>query len=165
MAVKHKNIYLYLALACFLGIVLIFVFDGYMGTYERLEVKTSEYTQTIEFEEWPEDAGYRYIGVAREDIINFSYELDNRRFSGYSSDFEVSVWQAGRKIQDVLAEPISLGAFDNWNIQWVLDTEELLTPDMSSQQGYEFLVLIKRGDIERSVGVSISPRYPPPVGM
>jgi hypothetical protein len=153
--VKHKSLYLYLALACFLGIVLIFVFDGYMGTYDRLEIITGEYTQTIEPEDWPEEVGFRYIGVESDDIINFTYELDNRSFSGYSSGFEVSLWREGEKIKDILTESISIGAFDDWSIDWMLDTGEILPPGTSPQQNLQFTVLIKRGDIERNVVVSV----------
>ena len=51
MTVKHKNIFLFLALACFVGIILIFVFDGYIGVYDRLVMDNHLYLQTVEYDQ------------------------------------------------------------------------------------------------------------------
>ena len=65
MAVKHRNLYLYLTLACFLGIILIFIFDGYMGVYDSLTVTTGEQEDQIKADQWPRQGRYWPTGVNR----------------------------------------------------------------------------------------------------
>ena len=38
MAAERRNLFLYLTLACFLGIIAIFIFDGYVGIYDTIYV-------------------------------------------------------------------------------------------------------------------------------
>ena len=162
MAVKHKTLYLYLTLACFLGIILIFVFDGYIGVYDSLIVKAGEYPERIEADEWTEP--YRDFSPTVEwgEKAFFSYEVDNRRFSAYEVDFEVSVWHGEEKVYDIIAQPISVAAFDSTELKWVMDMAELVPDSVGPDQSYEFTVVIKRGEIERSLIVRVSPeRYAP----
>ena len=82
MAVKHKTLYLYLALACFLGIILIFIFDGYMGVYDSLTITSGERPQKIEADQWARQEKYgSSASVERGGKVNFTYEVDNRTFS------------------------------------------------------------------------------------
>jgi len=156
MAIKHSSIYLYLALACFLGIVLIFVFDGYMGVYDKIEVNTGEFPQKIEPDFWLREGTYGSVVIEWDDKADFTYEVDNRRFSSYSSDLEVSLWHNDEKLADILAEEISTGPLDTWRTEWVLDTSVSLPPDVSPEQGYQLTLLIKRGNIERRTIIYVS---------
>jgi hypothetical protein len=162
---KYKNLYLYLALACFLGIVLIFVFDGYLGVYDTIEINTGEYPQEIQPDYWLRGDTYWSAGIEWNDKADFVYEVDNRRFFGYSSNLKVSAWHENEKIADLVTREISASPFETWRIEWELDTSELIPPDASSELGYQFTLLIKRGDIERRIIINVSsePKPPPPI--
>ena len=85
--------------------------------------------------------------------------MDNRKFSTYSADIELSVWHTNEKLRDLLSQPMSIAAFDKGQLEWVIDTTELL-PGGAPEQGYEFTVIIKRGEIEREGIVYMYPRTP-----
>ncbi|MBN1176736.1 MAG: hypothetical protein JXA51_03555 [Dehalococcoidales bacterium] len=159
MAVKNKNLYLYLALVCFVGIILVFVFDGYMGIYDTLVVKSGEDEQRIEETNWERD--YWSAAVGWGEKAYFYYEVDNRRFSAYTEDVEVSVWHSLEKVADIPVPSLSIGAFDKQQVEWVMDFSELVPADASSEQGYEFTLYINRGEIERKFVVHVRPgEYP-----
>jgi hypothetical protein len=164
MAVKHKNLYLYLTLACFLGIILIFIFDGYMGVYDTLTIETGEYPQTIEADQWAQQDRYEYMpsaGVEWGGTVDFSYEVDNRRFSSYTADVAVSVWHSQEKVADLITEAMLIASFDKSQIEWILDTSEFVPADIPAEQGYNLSVVIKRGEIERRVIIYLNPAaYP-----
>lgn len=159
MAVKHRNLYLYLALVCFVGIILIFVFDGYMGVYDTLVVQSGEYEQKIEETNWERD--YWSTAITWGDKAFFSYEVDNRRFSSYTDDIEVSVWQSQEKVADILVKEISVDAFNKAEIEWFVDSTEILPEDIVSEQGSEFSLLINRGEIERKFIIHVRPEVSP----
>ena len=69
MAVKHKNLYLFLTLACFLGIVLIFVFDGYMGVYDSLVMNNGQFPQTITSDQWDQQEKFGYLAQGVVDRV------------------------------------------------------------------------------------------------
>jgi len=159
MAVKHRNLFLYLTLACFVGIILIFIFDGYMGVYGTLTVRAGEEEQKIETSFWERD--YWSTVVDWDGKSFFYYEVDNRRFSSYTADVEVSVWHSQEKVDDLLIQPISVASFDKVQLEWVLDTAELVPADAPPEQGYEFTLFIKRGEIERRFVIYVrSSDYP-----
>ena len=166
MATRRKNLFLYLTLACFFGLIAIFIVDGYMGVYDSLEITAGERPQTIEPDEWlrQEKFGAIGVGVNWGEKVSFTYEVDNRLFSGYTADIEVSVWHSQEKVRDLLSQQILISAFDKGQLEWVLDTAELLPSDVSPERGYEFTVIIQRGQIERNIIVYINPSaYPPKV--
>ena len=161
MAPKRNNLFLYLTLACFLGIVLIFVFDGYIGIYDNLAVTSGEQEVTIDSEVWMRQDPYRSTSVEWGEKAFFRYEVDNRRFSDYTADIEVSLWHSQEKVADLAVEQLLLGSFDKGQMEWVLDTAELVPADIPPEQGYDFTVVIKRGDIERSLITHVRPMsYP-----
>lgn len=161
MAVRRKNLFLYLTLVCFLGLILIFIFDGYMGVYDTVIIKTGEYEERIEADYWLRQDRYWSMGVERGGEVPFRYEVDNRRFSNYTADIEVSVWHSQEKVRDLIAQPMSVASFDKGELEWVLDTEEILPDDISYEQSYQYTVLINRGEIERRIIVQIiMPPYP-----
>ncbi len=75
MATKRKNLYLYLTLACFIGLIAIFIVDGYMGIYDNLFVTTGEREEEIgrDSRPWQESVRVDWGGKAF-----FRYEVDNR---------------------------------------------------------------------------------------
>jgi hypothetical protein len=157
MAVKYKNLYLYLALACFLGIILIFIFDGYMGIHDTLFVTAREYPQKIEADQWAQAKnGYiPTVNVEWGGKAAFRYEIDNHWFSSYGADVGVSVWQNQVKVADVLSKTITVKAFGKGQLDWVLDTGEFVSVNLSTGMTSDFTVVIKRGDIERKVIVYV----------
>lgn len=156
MAAKHKIIYLYLALLCFLGIILIFIFGGYMGVYDTLSVTARELPQKFEADFWLQPYNQATIGVERGGKITFSYEVDNRQFSGYSASIEVSAWQNQQKIRDLVAQPLSVAAFAKQQVDWVVDTAQIVPDSYPAEQAYQFTVVIKRGEVERRIIIYVN---------
>ena len=169
MATKRKNLYLYLTLACFFGLIAIFIVDGYLGIYDTVYVTAGEREEKVEPDFWLRQSLIKSVGVKNayyvsanwEEKIFFRYEVDNRRFSSYTADIDVSVWRSQEKVFDLVSQHIQIGAFDKEQLEWVLDTVELLPSDVPPEQNYEFTVIIKRGQVERNIIVYINPRtYP-----
>ena len=96
MATKRSNLFLYLALACFIGIIAIFVVDGYMGVYDTLNITAGEREEKIESEFWREGHPWS-VWANQNDKVFFRYEVDNRQFSQYSANLDVSVWRMQEK--------------------------------------------------------------------
>ena len=159
MATKRGNLFLYLTLACFFGLIAIFIVDGYMGIYDNLFVTTGEREEEIGRDSRPWQESVR-VGWSEKAFLR--YEVDNRQFSTYSANITVSVWHSKEKIRDLISQEISIAAFDKGQLEWVLDTAELIPGDVPPEQGYEFTVVIKRGEIERRLITHVRPlRYPP----
>ncbi len=164
MATKRRNLYLYLTLVCFIGLIAIFIVDGYMGVYDTIYVTAGEREERIEADYWlrqgqglPGGKGAYYTSANWEEKMFFRYEVDNRRFSTYSADIEVSVWRMREKVLNLVLQPIEVAPFDKGIVEWVLDTAELKPDDISLEQGYEFSVIINRGEIERQVILYVNP--------
>jgi hypothetical protein len=158
MAAKHKTLYLYLALACFLGIILIFVFDGYTGLYDTLTVKGNDMQQIIQTDQWRQQDHLGFIPSASINYggkVTFVYEIDNRWFTSYKADIEVSVWLNQEKAADLLSSSVNVKAFGKKRLDWTLDTASLTTDTLSANIANNFTVVIKRGDIERKVMVYV----------
>ncbi|MBT9149463.1 MAG: hypothetical protein AAGB97_04485 [Dehalococcoidia bacterium] len=159
----RRNLYLYLTLACFVAIIGIFVVDGYMGIYDTLHITTDGQRQRIEPDHWPrQDWVWVSTWVTWGDKAFFRYEVDNRWFSAYTADIEVSVWRGQEKVLDLIAQQISVLAFDEGQVEWVIDTTELLPSDVPPEQRYDYTLIIKRAEIEREIIVHINPPANPP---
>ncbi len=176
----RRNLFLYLALACFVGLIAIFVVDGYLGTYDTVYITAGERSLKVEADVWQRqyptyggpiyeeepmsvegDKGGYYMGANRDEKISFRYEVDNRVFSTYKADIEASVWHSQEKVRDLISRPISIAAFDKGELEWVVDNTELLPTDILPEQSYQYTVIIKRGEIERRIVVFINPAgYP-----
>ncbi|MCK4331282.1 MAG: hypothetical protein KAW81_01890 [Dehalococcoidia bacterium] len=158
MAIRGRNLYLYLALACFVGIIAIFIADGYLGVYDTLYITVQEREREIEPDYWqqPRVDKYRYsIGAEWVEPVYFKYEIDSHCFSTYSTSVEASVWKSGEKIIELLNEDISIAAFDKVTVDWVLRAEAL------EEMGYgvgEYTIKIRRGEVEREIVLNY--RYP-----
>ncbi len=87
--------------------------------------------------------------------------MDNRRFSSYTVDIEVAVWHSQEKLYDLVSQHMQIGAFDKGQLEWIMDTKEFIPSDIPAEQGYQYTVIIKRGQIERNIIVYINARtYP-----
>jgi hypothetical protein len=166
--VKHRNLYLYLALTCFLGIILIFVFDGYIGVYDSLVMDNGQYPQTVDSDQWAQPERYGYLtstGVERGGRIDFTYTVENHRFLEYTDAVEVSLLYGQEKLSDLATGTISAGAFDEAEVKWSLDTSNLVPEGFSAEQSYNVNMVIKRGTVEREIIINIypSPFAPKPV--
>ena len=162
MSTKRKNLFLYLTLACFFGLIAIFIVDGYMGIYDTVYITAGEREQKMEFDAWQRQDKFWSTGVNREEKVFFRYEVDNRQFSSYTADIEASVWRSQEKVRDLISQPISIAAFDKGQLEWVIDTTELLPGGIPPEQSYQYSVIIKRGEVERRIIVYVNPLpYPP----
>ena len=159
MATKHRNLFLYLTIACFIVLIAIFIADGYIGVYDAVYLPMGERQQKIEADQWLWWSQYGRAEVGWGEKANFRYEVDNRKFSTYSADIKVSVWHTEEKVRDLLSQPISIAAFEKGQLEWVIDTTELL-PGGAPEQGYEFTVVIDRGEIKREIIAYMYPIYP-----
>ena len=157
MATKRRNLFLYLALACFTSLIAIFIVDGYMGIYDTVYITAGEHEQKIDASHWLRQDRYWSTGVERGGKAFFRYEVDNRQFSGYTADIEVSVWHSQEKVSDLISQKMSIAGFDKGQLEWTVDTTELIPADLPPEQGYQYTVVIKRGEIERKTIMQINP--------
>lgn len=147
MAARPRNLFLYLSLACFLGLVAIFVVDGYMGVYDTIYITAEGQEQKIEADFWSQEYNVWSMGAIYGETVSFRYEVDNRRFSTYSADIDVSLWRSQQRVASLASQQIQISPFDKGQIEWVLDTSELEAP--SEEQDYQYTLIIKRGELER----------------
>jgi len=169
-----KNLYLYIALACFLGLVAIFVVDGYMGTYDTIFMTAGGQEQRdeqIAQEVYDNGSYYESALFAHPtdwgEKIFFRYGVDNRRFQSYSADIEVSLWGKsqqdagflGHKVQDLISQQLEIAAFGKDQLEWVVDTGEL------EPWFVEYSVIIKRGELEGRIILSINNIYDYPTEL
>jgi len=162
-----KNLYLYLAIACFVGIIAIFVIDGYLGIYDTFYITAGEREHKIDPDYWlhskHEGYSYPYYTEAKwGEAVRFRYEIDNRYFSAYSILVRASVWKENKKIFDLFFEDRSIKPFGKVLVEWTLDSEELQSRGFSVG---EYTVKIERKGIERKIIVgyrspSLEPLYP-----
>ena len=164
MAVKNKSLYLYLTLACFLGIIIIFIFDGYMGIYDSLVMDNGQYPQRIDADRWAQEERETYLsstGVEKGGRVDFTYTVANHRFSGYSAEVAVSFLH-NRETLSGFSDMLSAAAFKEGELTWSLDTAEIIPADYPSDQNYNVNVIIARGETVREVVVNI---YPSPIAV
>jgi hypothetical protein len=163
---KQKILYLILAIACFIGIILIFVFDGYMGLYDSLTATSGEQTQTITYEQWSDETrfGMSYVYPSGADNLFYSYQVDNRRFSKYQADVRVSVWKNQVKVKDVLTQGITVNAFGKETVNWDISSQDFASGNSSLESQYT--LQIERGDVVRKIIIYVPPNVikviPPP---
>ena len=170
MATRRRNIFLYSAIACLIGIIAIFVFDGYLGIYDAVYVTTGEHEQEIEADYWQRqvrDYPRPYnIRAVWGDSVHFRYEIVNRRFSAYATTVDASVWKSSEKVIDLLSQDISLSNFDTVAIEWTLPAQELERASLGIGQ---YTIKIRRGEAELGQGIILDfyspeePGYPKPL--
>jgi hypothetical protein len=148
----RKNLFLYLALACFLALIVIFVADGYIGIYDTIYATAGEQQQVIEPDFWLQPSSYEYpyyVSVEWGQKVFFRYEIDNRRFSSYSTVVGASVWQESEKLIDLFSEAKTIEPFDKVSVEWTLSTEDLRQPVVGASNQYT--VKISYGEVERNI--------------
>ena len=152
MSTKRRSLYFYLTIACFVGLIAIFVVDGYLGVYDALYVPMGEREEKVEADQWQQWSEWGRAEIGWGDKAHFRYEVDNRQFSTYSADIEVSVWHSSEKVLDLVSQPLSIASFDKGEVEWVVDTAELLPTGVTLEgRPVEYTIVIKRGEIERKV--------------
>jgi hypothetical protein len=166
MTTKRRNLFLYLALACFLALIVIFFVDGYMGIYDTIYITVGERQEIIESDYWlapsSAPAGFEidyYISAEWGQKLSFRYEIDNRHFSTYSTLVQASVWQENEKLLDLFSEEKSMGPFDRATMEWTLSSEDLgqLVAGASTQ----YTIKISYGEVTRRIVVDFYyPYYP-----
>ena len=160
---KQANIYLYVAIVFFLGIVAIFLFKGYMGVYETLYINSGEYEQKIEADFWQaQPRGVQppewSTGVQEDGKVIFRYQIENRQLTQYSTYFEVSVMRSQVKVLDLVNREIIIEPFSQSEVNWELDTAALQLPELQPGQVANYSVVIKRGDVQRRIILYINSR-------
>jgi len=151
---KKKNLYLYGVLLCFIGIIIIFFVDGYLGVYSTVYIKSMEQEQRFEFEieqEWKP-----YIFARWGDMISFRYEIDNRSFFSYPATVEVSLWRGEKQVTELFRENVSIRPFDKKTLNWMLDTAKLEQP-MGSDANYTLKII--EGKTEQEFIVTVGTVY------
>jgi len=154
----RRHLFLYLALACFAGLIAIFIVDGYLGLYDTVYVTAGEYEEKIEPDHWLRQERMWATGVSWGEKVFFRYEVDNRKFSTYSTTIQVTVWKENEKITVLLAEDKVVKAFDKATVEWTLDSKELESLGFSEGQ---YTVKIERDGVERKIIVGYHIEYPP----
>ncbi|MCL0046469.1 hypothetical protein M1N18_00570 [Dehalococcoidales bacterium] len=144
----RRNLFLYLALGCFVAIIGIFA-HGYMGIYDTTYVTASGWEQKIEHDfrqrEWVYEVRAKW-----GETVPFRYEIENRRFSSYSTSIRASLWKENEKILDLFAEDKSIKPFDKVMVKWTLDSEQLQAQDFDAGR---YTVKIERKGVEREITV------------
>jgi len=167
---RARNLSIILAGACFIGFTALLIVNGLLGIRDTLYITTHGYvTQTTIGEREdivPPDFWFRGQGiywqtmVFPEKKISFRYELDNRQFSQYLADVEVSLWTADemsrvqQRVFNVFSQPITVHPFARLQMEWLLDTAGLELGEAPPQeQPYptKYAIVIKHGEIERKV--------------
>lgn len=165
MAIKRRSLSLYLAIACFVGIIALFVFDGYIGTYDTVYVTAGEFEQEIGPDYWQGSAPRKYaypysVGARWGESVHFRYEIDNRHFSTYTTTVEASVWKSNEKIIDLFRQDIEVSNFNKITMEWTLPANEL---ERVGIEIGEYTVKIRRGEVELGRGIILgyySPEEP-----
>jgi hypothetical protein len=161
--VKHKTLYLFLTLACFVGIILVFVFDGYMGVYDTLVMDNGQFPQTVEADQWDME---RYGGLASTNMerggrVVFTYKVANHRFSAYKSDVRISLYYQQEKVKDIFSGAIEAEAFEDGVIDWTVDAADIIPAEYPAEQAYNAYLLLNRGDVEHRINIYVNPSLYP----
>lgn len=153
MAKKQRNLFFYLALASFLGLIAVYFVDGYMGLYDTARITAGERKQiSIELYQWLETGGTWTAEARWGEEVKFEYEISNRQFSTYSADVQVSLYQNQEKVSDLVSQHIAVAPFGKEQLKWVLDTVELEPGGAPPPaQFYQYMVIIKNGETERKI--------------
>ncbi len=162
----RRNLFLYLAIACFAALIAIFIVDGYLGIYDTVYVTAGERQEIIKPEYWlqrypapPEAAKMSYyIRAEWGQKVFFRYKIDNRRFSSYSTLVQASVWKENEKVLDLFSEEKSVKPFDKAMVEWTLSTQDLEKADFGVDERDQYTVKIEHGEVERRIVVDL--RYP-----
>ncbi|MFC2060710.1 hypothetical protein ACFLTZ_06480 [Chloroflexota bacterium] len=147
----RKFLFLYLAIACFLGLVVIFITDGYMGIYDTVDITVGERPETIEPDFWLRRDRVWSTRTNWGEPVHFSYEIDNRRVSSYSTPIQAAVWKGNNKVSDLFYEDKVIEPFSKVTVEWALDTKTLEPYQDNIIKSEEYTVKIKTDNAERRI--------------
>ncbi len=155
---KRRDIYLYLTLICFFAIIAIFVVDGYSGVYDTFRITAGERPQTVDPDYWlrPEATTYE-TRVAWGEKVFFNYEIANHLVSGYTAEVNASVWRSQEKVRDLLTQQVTIPALSNAQMEWSIDTVELVPGGVTQGQSVQYSIRVRRDNIERRIIIKINP--------
>ena len=155
-----KNLYLYLALVCFLGIVLIFFFDGYVGVYDSLKADNGTYVQEISAEQWqnPERYGPTYsLGLDQNGYLAFTYRLENRRFGSLSDAVRVTVYDpTAGNVTEILINTLKIGMFGQGMVSWTLNGSDFVPEGTGVGVLPNLRMVIERGTVTREIAIYLN---------
>jgi len=151
---RPKRLFLYLAIACFAGLVSIFIVDGYMGIYDTINATVGEREEEIRASYWEDKDDYSLYEDSSAEKISFTYRIDNNQLSEYSTRIEASVWQENEKVIDLFSQDISVARFDEVTVEWILARGDLGDTYPEANESINYTVRINRGDVERRIIVS-----------
>lgn len=167
---KATNLYLYLALTCFAGILAIFIIDGYFGIYDTFLISAHEYEQKIEpdywQQPWAKEQGYR-LATSWGEPSYFKYRIENRTFSVYEAKVEVSIWKSGVKVKQLQDNYISVAPFNDVVVDWRLRADDWGESELEIGGYREYTIRVSLDGIERRIIVSYHREAPlqPEKGM
>ena len=157
-AEKHRFLYLYLALACFVGILLIFVFDGYMGRYITLNMDNGRYSQLLESGWWEVEekyAGYNSFSGERDDVFTFTLKLENRCFTSFSEPVHVSLQDVSGNGPEIFEGMLEADAFGKAEVSWKLPAADLVPTDFAPDSYLTTNMVIQIGEYKGSIKLQI----------
>jgi len=143
-----------LAIACFAGLIAIFIVDGYLGIYDTVYITIGEYEQKIEADSWLRQDRIWSTGASWGEKVSFRYEIENHQFSTYSTLIQASVWKENERIIGLFSEDKSIKPFDKVMVEWTLSGEELESAGFEIDGYADYTVKISHGDVERRIIVN-----------
>jgi len=160
MGKTHRNLYLFLALACLLGIVLVFVFDGYMGVRDSVWVTGVDGERSV-----GDDLGrggeHQYysleVEVPADGEINIRYELENRCFRGYTEDVRAIIRHENMTVAELTSGVVSLSPLAAEGFLWTVDVDEYAPAEWGVNRYYSLMLIIYRGGTDINVSLSLIP--------
>lgn len=164
-----KNLYLFLAMACFLGIVLIFFFDGYVGVYDSLKADDGSYLQEVPTEIWQNPDQFRApfsLTIGEVGSLKFTYRVDNHRFTGYTAPVVVTLEDTTGTVTELAHRTLTAGAFGNGEITWTLNGADLV-PAGAAGSTLAVEMTIQRDGVTRQISLYVNrnglvPKVVPP---
>ena len=154
--ISQKQLWLYLAICCLLGVLLTYFIDGYLGTFDTLSFTLDgRRTQKVETFEWLRgDRSWADV-VSWGKVAIFTYTIGNHQFSPSSFDIDVSLWHDGKEISKLVAQTMSIAPFGTARVKWSIDTQELEPAPPAKETHYDYSIKILTGDITREIDLSI----------
>jgi hypothetical protein len=163
VANKHRNLYLALTLICFFGIIIIFVVGGYLGVYDTIIITAGERPQKIEPDFWLHpDATYE-VWTSWGEKVFFTDEIANHQFTDYSAEVSAAVWRSQEKVRDLVTQQVTIKALNEAQVEWSVDTAELVPEGLAQGQYVQFSIIVERGNAERKIILTVNPGSYPPV--
>ncbi len=148
------RLYLYLAIACFIGLVSILIIFGVnsrWGVYDTIYVTAGEREWTAGpcriLEDIPESP---LVKVECGGVVHFRYELSNRRLSPYSAPLQASLWVGDVKAMELFSQDVRIKPFGKVIVEWDFDTKELKPHELGCDVE-ECTVKVQQGEVERDI--------------